>query len=101
MSELYIPISQKDEYGKLILSPEEKEQRRKEYMRQYREKNKDKISRYETRQYPYISEKLQEKRQRNEKNEYIINILRESYNNNLIDSKDENTKKTLQELFST
>jgi len=75
------------------MTPEQK----KEYQKNYRQQNKDKIANYESRKY---NEHILENTKKNyKKYSEIINIIKFLYFNNLIDIKDLNKEEELKKLL--
>ncbi len=89
-----IKIPKKDAYGKPILTAEQKIEKQKEYMKKYREKNKEKIAHYDSRKY---TQNVSDKRKTNVQ---LLNIFKELYYNDMLDIKDEDKRKTIQEMLS-
>jgi len=94
------PLPKKDAYGKPILTAEQKIEKQKEYMKKYREENKEKIAQYDSRKYIYDSEKVQKINKKTKLNTVLLNVFKELYYNNLLDIKDEDKRKILQQMLS-
>ena len=69
-----------NEQNNNLLNKDEKILKRKQYLKDYKEKNKDKIKNYESNQY--TKEKNEKHKKYIKKNNEILKLLKEAYFNN-------------------